>query len=102
MMGIVNHDGRTENPWARCNKLSIAIDSDAAATIIPHTLLTEYCIVATAVSDAGVCYVSATGEPIPNLGEQRLPLTTEEGSLRTMTFQAAPVAKPLGSVQKIC
>ena len=46
--------------------------------------------------------VSNTGEPIPNLGEQRLPLTTEEGSLRAMTFQAAPVAKPLGSVKKIC
>ena len=54
------------------------------------------------MSEAGVCYVSATGEPIPNLGEQRLPLATIEGSLRAMTFQAAPVAKPLGSVKKMC
>ena len=42
------------------------------------------------------------GEPIPNLGEQRLLLATEEGSMRAMTFQAAPVAKPLGSVKRIC
>ena len=54
------------------------------------------------MSEAGVCYVSATGEPIPNLGEQRLPLATIKGSLRAMTFQAAPVAKPLGSVKKMC
>ena len=29
-------------------------------------------------------------------------MTTAEGSLRAMTFQAAPVAKPLGSVDRIC
>ena len=89
----------SEDDW---KLLSIAIDSGAAATVIPHTLVTEYPIVATAMSEAGVCYVSATGEPIPNLGEQRLPLATVEGSLRAMTFQTAPVAKPLGSVKKIC
>ena len=26
----------------------------------------------------------------------------KEGSLRAMSFQAAPIAKPLGSVKKIC
>ena len=26
----------------------------------------------------------------------------KEGSLRAMTFQAVPIAKPLGSVKKIC
>ena len=29
-------------------------------------------------------------------------MATEEGSMRAMTFQAAPVAKPLGSVKRIC
>ena len=48
------------------------------------------------------CYASATGQPIHNLGEQRLQLITTEGTLRSMTFQAAPVAKPLGSVKKKC
>ena len=47
-------------------------------------------------------YISATGEPIPNLGEQRLPLLTQEGSLRSMRFQACPVAKALGSVKRMC
>ena len=40
-------------------------------------------------------YASATGEPIPGLGEQKLPLATVEGSLRAITFQVAHVAQPL-------
>ena len=48
------------------------------------------------------CYASAAGEPIPNLGEQKLPFAIEEGPMRAMTFQAAAVAKPLGSVKRIC
>ena len=61
MMGAVNCGDKAE-AW---KKLSIAIDSGAAATVIPHTLVTEYPILATPASEAGICYVSATGEPIP-------------------------------------
>ena len=49
-----------------------------------------------------MCYASATNQPIPNLGEQKLPLVTGEGTLRGMTFQAAPVSKALGSVKRMC
>ena len=100
MMGI-HHVGEQQyaQPW---RKISLAIDSGAAETVIPHTLVTDYPIVETDKSRSGACYASATGEPIPNLGEQRLLLATEEGSMRAMTFQAAPVAKPLGSVKRIC
>ena len=80
----------------------VKLFSGAAETLIPHTLVTEYAISPTDKSRAGVCYASATGEPIPNLGEQKLPLATVEGSLRAMTFQVAPMAKRLGSVQRIC
>ncbi len=65
-------------------------------------MVTEYPILETPKSRAGLCYASATGAPIPNLGEQCLPLATAGGSLRMMTFQAAPVAKPFGSVARIC
>ena len=80
----------------------MAIDSGAAETVIPHTLVTEYLILETDKFRSGACYASATGEPIPNLGEQKLPFATEDGSMRAMTFQAAPVAKPSGSVKRIC
>ena len=100
MMGIHHVGDQHEGKLWR--KMSLAIDSGAAETVIPHTLVTEYPIVETEKSRSGACYASATGEPIPNLGEQKLPMATEEGSMRAMTFQAAPVAKPLGSVKRIC
>ena len=66
MMGAVNHNDKSDDGW---KKLSIAIESGTAAAVILYILVTEYPIVATAMSEAGVCYVSATGEPIPNLGD---------------------------------
>ena len=51
----------------------------------------------------GLNYASATGDSIPNLGEQKLPLLTNEGSLRAIAFQAASVDRPLGgSVERMC
>ena len=79
MMGVVNHQDNRD--WSLWKKISIAVDSGAAETVIPHTLVTEYAIDQTDKSRAGVCYASATGEPIPNLGEQKLPLAIVEGSL---------------------
>ena len=100
MMNVVMGGRHHARPgWT---KISIAVDSGAAETVIPHTLVTSHPIEATAKSRAGVCYASATGAPIPNLGQQQLPMAMAEGSLRMMTFQAAPVAKPLASVSKIC
>ena len=78
------------------------IDSGAAETVIPHKLVKGYKIDETAKSKEGLCYASATGDPIPNLGEQTLPLETLEGSWRSMKFQAAPVERPLASVMRIC
>ena len=62
----------------------------------------QHAIRETEASRSGLNYASATGDPIPNLGEQVLPLLTQEGSLRSMTFQAAPVDRALGSVKKMC
>ena len=71
--------------------------SVATAADVPGHEVTE-----TTAAINGVGFVSATGAPIPNEGQIVLPKVTREGSLRRMTMQAAPVAKPLASVQKIC
>ena len=95
----LNELGMTTGGW---QLLSMAVDSGAAETVIPHRLVSQYPIRETEASKAGMCYASATNQPIPNLGEQQLPLVTREGSLRGMTLQAAPVSKPLGSVKRMC
>ena len=82
--------------------LSMAVDSGASETVIPHALVKGHPVRETDASRGGLNYASATGDPIPNLGEQKLPLVTMEGTLRAMTFQAAPVATPLGSVKRMC
>ena len=95
----INEIGMTHSGW---QVLSVAIDSGAAEIVIPHRLVAQHLVRATQSSKNGMCYASATGQPIPNLGEQCLPLITQEGTLRGMTFQAAPVSKALGSVKRMC
>ena len=81
----------------------ITIDSGAAETVMPEKMAKKYEIMPSIGSEAGVEYVSATGEPIPNLGEKCLNLMTPDGSMRMMTMQVAKgVSKALGSVSRIC
>ena len=82
--------------------LSIIIDSGAAETVIPYKQIKGYKIQETEDFTEGRCYTSATGDPIPNMGEQVWPFQTLEGTLRSMRFQTAPVERPLGSVMRIC
>ena len=63
----------------------MVVDSGAAEIVIPHTLVTDHPIIEIDASRMGVNYASATGQPIPNGGEQRLQLCTTEGTLRSMT-----------------
>jgi hypothetical protein len=94
-----HQESRWTGEW---QKIELAVDSGAAETVIPHDLVVDHPIRDTDASRAGLCYASATGQPIPNLGEQKLPLVTGENTMRGMTFQAAPVSRPLGSVKRIC
>ena len=82
--------------------LALTVDSGAAETVIPHMLVQDHAIQETDGSRNGLNYAPATGDSIPNLVEQKPPLLTQEGSLRTMTFQAAPVDLALGSVKRMC
>ena len=81
----------------------ITIDSGAAETVIPEEMAKLYALMPTPASMAGLEYESATGEPIPNLGEKKIGLCLGDGSYRKMTMQVARgVTKPLGSVSRIC
>ena len=74
----------------------------AAATVCPEGVGADYGVTETEASRKGMYYLSASGDPIPNLGEKSLMLMTESGSLRSMMYQVAKVTKPLGSVSRIC
>ena len=61
----------------------------AAETVIPDTLVQNHAIQEMDASRSSLNYASAAGDPIPNLGEQKLPLLTQEGSLRAMLFSGS-------------
>ena len=82
--------------------LSLAVDSGAAESVIPHLLITEHPIRETEAYLRGLNNISATGDLLPNLGEQRPPLITRDGNTMSMTLQAAQVDRPLGSVKRKC
>ena len=83
--------------------LSMAVDSGACDNVLSPKTLPHYQshIRETAESLKGEGFVSATGEDIPNFGEIALPVITREKQLKSITFQAAGVAKPLLSAEKL-
>lgn len=85
--------------------LAITMDSGAAESVMPSgrlpyiaTLQTERSLAAQ--QQGG--YSSATGETIPNRGEQQITMMTADGNWKGMRFQKTDVRKPLGSISRIC
>ena len=96
-------DACVEGDRGKWKCISIAVDSGACDNVIPPEELPSYEneITDTKASRDGDDFVSASGDLIPNYGELRLPVVTREMTTRGMVFQAAGVAKPLGSVKKM-
>ena len=82
-------------------KVSAIIDSGAVEHVLPPAFLPRVKMVESPGSRAGKRYLSATGEAIANMGQKSLFSKTREGQARNITFQVAPVRKPLISVAKM-
>ena len=84
--------------WER---LVMIIDSVAAKAMFPASMAIHVATVPGNKTRAGVRYTSAGRQKLPNLGEKRCLLGTEEiGTARGMTMQVANVQKALLSVSK--
>ena len=96
----VGASGKAADGW-RC--LSIAVDSGACENVIGPDTIPEYRdeIQETADSLKGECFISASGEDIPNYGEVTIPMVTREHGIKAVRFQAAGVAMPLLSAEKL-
>ena len=110
-------------PWERKNKMDLAflgmemerpvssmemvalevtIDSGAAENVLSEECVPSVKTTPSEGSRARMNFLAANGDKIPNQGEKKLRVVTQEGLERSMLFQVAPVTKPLGSVSKIC
>ena len=79
-------------------KVKVAVDSGAAESVIPIDLIQNYAKIPHSCDEY---FQTASGEPIKNEGEQRIPVVTPSGQLKGMTFQACDVTKPLASVKRM-
>ena len=81
----------TESKWRR---IEVAIDSGPCENVLNPDDLPDHVVRETAASASGEQFASATGDPIPNLGEMGVMLVTREQTMRPTAFTAAPVASP--------
>ena len=86
---VINNVKAVRSGWQR---MRVTVDSGAAESVIPLGEITAYPRIKPVVDE---WYQTASGEPIKNEGEQRIPMLMPSGQLRGMTFQACDVTKPL-------
>jgi len=78
------------------------MDSGASESVAHPSMCPQYRVKPSAGSNAGQKYVSASGDVIPNLGEQLLDAETDDGMSTKIRYQSADVSRPLNSVSEIC
>ena len=91
----INNVKTVKSGW---RKMLLTVDSGAAESVIP---LDENTVYPKRLHSMPIWYQTASGEPIRNEGEQKLPVVTPSGKMRGMTFQACDVTKPLASVKRM-
>ena len=80
--------------------LELTIDSGAGESVMPEYLAPTVPVQHS--KEAGVMYIAANGETMPNRGKKVLKVITKEGQTKAMNMQVTDVHKPLMSVARIC
>jgi len=89
-------EGRRRKPeYEGYTKLEVAVDSGAAASVIPERCLPDHPVAPSEGSRNGVHYASANGGRTPNQGEMQLDFLTKERHRCHIAFQVADVKRPL-------
>ena len=80
-------------------ELVAIVDSGATVPVLHPKVGTGYDLEESAASKAGIEYEVANGDTLPNLGQKRMAVLTQEGTLRGYQSQCADVTKTLQSVR---
>ena len=93
----------TDEEMKQWKRLSAAVDRGGCDNVAAPEELPAYedYIIETEASINNDGFVSASGDPIDNYGEVRVPIVTRESTIRGITFTAAGVQKALLSVKKM-
>ena len=90
-----------QNDWGNYKFKEILIDSGAAEHVSAPGEFPDHIMMESKGSRMGLNYIAANGKPIPNLGEQKIQVTTGEGHLCGLKFQSADVNRPIMSVPRL-
>ena len=84
-------------------EFEVALDSGSTEHVCSRTDIPGYCILESAGSRVGQCFIVGNGARLPNEGEAELNLTSSDNPTGAMksTFQVANVTRPLISVGKL-
>ena len=83
-------------------KIESVVDSGAAESVQPVNMVPWVPMMPSEGSKRGQTYTSAGGERLPNLGEKKLEVVTDEGYPATARFQCADVTRALSAVSQMC
>ena len=97
----VNGNETVNAPQGEREEIELAVDSGATDNVVGGNMLTSVETVENEKSRSGVKYEVAEGTLIPNRGEKRVLVESDEGVARGLTVQVTDVNKALLSVSKI-
>ena len=84
------------SPW------STVLDSGSAVHVCNGQGAEEVPIVESEGSRRGQHFIAANGSRMPNVGQQHLRFSTEDGAAVRLTYQVADVKRPLCSISQLC
>ena len=90
------------NDAGEWTEFETVMDSGAADCVGDEEMFPETVVEESRGSKEGRCFTTASGEEVPNKGQKVVPVVTEEGCSKVMTYQMAKVHKPLTAVGKVC
>ncbi len=91
----------TKNVREQWEELLAIVDSGATVPVLHPKVAAAYELEESAASRAGVEYELANMDTVPNLGQKRFAVLTQEGTLRGYQSQCADVGKALQSVRAL-
>ena len=95
----------TDSEWQHRQdyvRVCSVVDSGAAEHVSARGIAPDVPVRPSPGSQRGQHYVAANGSRLPNEGQQRVEVITEDGGRTEMVFQTTDVQRPLCSVAKLC
>ena len=103
---VTSHGRKQSRGWRLRDggwvQVKAVMDSGCAESVAPPDLCPEYALEPSAGSIRGQNFISASKDRIPNLGQKKFEVETEDGSKGKIKYQIADVSRPLNAISDIC